>query len=513
MISEARHSRSLFNLFQKLDFRDKDNSGKKKLFGILFAYLFSNTILSYNFFIVFDERSFVILSYTSNLFLLSILILSDFDNLFLASRFSDLFKTLPVKNSGILTAKFFSAVLFLLFFILSASIPQSVFFYFSGYSISGTIIFLFSLISFSYFAIGVLVFLYIMALKYFKSKAGLFVSFIQILFFVFVFYSSSLSGKAGRDLHVKQNILDYEFTKYLPQTFFSNSVYDISYFIICILLSFSIYLLLYKVISADYNLLLEQVSLLSKRKNGSGKPRFDFFNKLIDKFVVPDNYEKASFDLVKHELSRSKFLRSKFLPIMFMPLLIALIGLITNAPEFLFYNKSSAGFLKTVIPVISPSITFTLMMCSRIMISNTKILDSGTTETEWIYESLPINKKRNIIKGANKYTYVYFIFPVIVLLMILLNFKADFMTVFLNLIFITAGIYLINSIALQFDKTYPLTLESSRFSSVTRFFNIFFSIFLGVILFLIQIFIFQNTIFVIISAVVFIIIAVLINRN
>ena len=169
--------------------------------------------------------------------------------------------------------------------------------------------------------------------------------------------------------------------------------------------------------------------------------------------------------------------------------------------------------MKTVIPVISPSITFTLMMCTRLLISNTKILDSNSMDTEWIYESLPIKEKRNIISGANKFTYVFFIFPVLVLLTILLSFKADFVPVVINIIFISSGIYLINSISLIFDKTYPFSLESSRFSSVSRFLNIFFSIFLGVILFLIQIFIFQNTIFVIISITLFITIAFLLNRN
>ena len=81
------------------------------------------------------------------------------------------------------------------------------------------------------------------------------------------------------------------------------------------------------------------------------------------------------------------------------------------------------------------------------------------------------------------------------------------------MIFISSGIYLINSIILLFDKTYPFTLESTKFNSASKFFEVFFSMFLGLALFLIQIFVFQNIIFVIIAVMIFISISLLLNRN
>ena len=73
--------KTLFSLFSKLDYRDKNNSGKKKMAGIMIAYLFSNSILSYNFHFIFDEKSYVILTFTSCLFMSAFIVLNDFENL------------------------------------------------------------------------------------------------------------------------------------------------------------------------------------------------------------------------------------------------------------------------------------------------------------------------------------------------------------------------------------------------------------------------------------------------
>lgn len=509
----------LFSLFQKLDYRDKENSGKKKLTGILAAYLFSNTILSYNFYLTYDQKSFIILALTSNLFLLSIIVLTDFENLFLASGSSDLLKTLPVKTSVIYSSKFFSAFIFLLFFVMTASVPQVIFFYLTENNLLKTIMFFVTGILFSYFAIGTLVLFYCAAVKYLKSKAVLLISLIQVLFFIFVFYSSTLSSRnisTSNILFAKQNILDISAVRYLPQTFFSNAVYDIYFFIICLLVSLAVYLLLYKIISINYFSLLETVKELKNRnKNTTKGGLFDFISKFTERFILYNHYERASFNLAKYELSNSRFLRVKYLPVMLMPLLIAVIGLITNASSLLFFNLSAnpAPLFKTVVPVISPSITFTLLMCSRLLISNTKILDSNTNDTKWIYDSLPIKEKKSVIKGASKFVYALFVFPVIICLVFLLSIKADFTAVVLNMSFISSAMYLIGSVTLTFDKIYPFTLESSKFNSASKFLEIFLSILIGIILFLIQNFVFQNIIFVVISIITFIIISILLNRN
>jgi hypothetical protein len=514
-----RNTKILFSLFQKLDYRDKENSAKKKLTGILIAYIFANTVLSYNYFVSFDERSYIILALTSNLFLLALIVLTDFENLFLASRYIDVLRTLPVESSSVFKAKFFSAVIFLLFFILSSAIPQVVFFYFIDHSLLKTLAFLATDVMFCYFSVGILILIFIFALKFFKDKATLILNFLQILFFVFIFYSSTLSSKVRsvpKELFVRENILNIGIVKYIPQTFFSLGVYDILYFTVSTALAAGIFFFLFRIIGNNYYSLADTVrSLNTKRK--LYKPKFNpaLVNTFLNRYVLSNNYERASFDLVKNQFRNSKFLRVKYIPIIFMPLLFVVIGIISGSPNLLFFNINSGAdsFFRTAIVLISPSITFTLIMCSRLLISNTKILDESSVNTGWIYDSLPIKERRQIIKGSDKFVYAAFIFPLLISISILLSFKADITVVLSNILYISSGMYFINSVSLLFDKTYPFTLESTKFSSASKFIEIFIAMIMGMILFLIQIFVFQNIIFVIISILFFIIVSILLNRN
>lgn len=510
---------TLFSLFQKLDYRDKENSAKKKLTGILIAYLFANTILSYNYYTVFDERSYVILSLTSNLFLLALIVLTDFENLFLAARSIDVLRTLPLESSSVFKAKFLSAVIFILFFILSSAVPQVVFFYLTEYKLSRTLAFLLTDVMFGYFSLGILVLIYVFALKFFREKAALILNFMQILFFIFIFYSSTLSSRLRSrqiETSVKENLLNTGIIKYLPQTFFANGVYDFVYFIISLLSAVCIFFLLYRIIGGNYYVLADNVRALNTKRKIS-KPKFSlgFINNFINRYVLSNHYERASYALVKDHFTNSKFLRVKYIPIIFMPVLFVVIGMISGSPNLLFFNLKTGAdsFLKTPIIIISPAITFTIIMCSRLLISNTKILDESSVNTEWIYDSLPVKEKRYVIKGSDKFIYSAFIFPVIITIMIMLSFKADFMEVLCNMLYISSGIYFVNSVSMLFDKTYPFTLESTKFSSASKFIEVFIAMILGIILFLIQIFVFQNIIFVIITVLLFTTVSILLNRN
>ncbi|MEP7146906.1 MAG: hypothetical protein ABI792_07840 [bacterium] len=508
----------LFSLFQKLDYRDKENSGKRKLTGIIIAYCFSNTVTAYNFFLSFDERSFIIMAFTSNLFLFSLIVLSDFSNLFLAGRSSEVLRTLPVRSTKIFAAKFLSATLFLLIFIFAASVPQVIFFHLIANSILKTIAFVAASLLFCYFAVGILILIYIFALNFFKSKASLILNTLQIFFFIFVFYSSTLSSRAATKpggFLIKSSLLNLGFVKFLPQTLFSLAVYEVKYFILCLMITMTAYFIIYYLMSGNYYTLLGTLNSLNRKYTSRSKLNLDFIKTFVNRYILRNNFEIASFNLVKNELQNSRFLRVKYIPVLFMPVLFVIIGMISDLPNLLFFNKAGeeASFFKTGILMISPSITFTILMCSRLLITNTKILDDTSSDTTWLYEYLPVIDKSQIIRGANKFVYIFFIAPPMILILILLGFKADFLTVLLNIIFIFTGIYFINSIGSLFDKTYPFTLESTKFNSASKFIEIFLAMILGAVLFLIQIFVFQNIIFVIAAVTIFVVVTILLNRK
>ena len=219
----------LFELFRKIDYRDKENSGKKKLTGIILAYLVSNTVLSFNFFSFFGEKSYVILTLTSNLFLIGIIVLNEFDNLFLAVKSHDSFIMLPLKSSEVFIAKFFSALIYLSVFIFACLLPQTVFFYFYEHDAFKTFMYAVTVFTFSYSIVMFLILVYLFILNTFSGKAHILLNILQLLFFIFVFYSSTFSSriKSGNiPSEVKYDISAFGIVNYLPQAFYSESVYN-----------------------------------------------------------------------------------------------------------------------------------------------------------------------------------------------------------------------------------------------------------------------------------------------
>ncbi len=509
----------LFSLFSKLDYRDKNNSGKKKMTGIMIAYLFSNFILSYNFHYIFDEKSYVILTFTSCLFMSAFIVLNDFENLFLANRSFEVLNTLPVRSKNLFISKFLSAVLYILFFTVCSAAPQTIFFYLFEHNAISAIQYAFTNMMFCFSVLSILILFYIVILKHFPGKANLMLNFIQIIFFIFIFYSTSLSS--GRTIApgmkpVKINIADKGFAGYLPQTFFSKAVYSEVYFIACLMIFIFLILLLYFTVSGSYASLAESTLALNRKKTFkiSGF-KFTFFKNAAEKYLLSGNYETASYNLAKNQIRNSRFLKLKYFPLAFMPLVLVIVGILSGLPQLLFFNKTAEtnSFFNTAYILLSPSITLTLLMSSRLLISNTKIMDENTSGTEWIYESLPMKEKGSAIKGANKFIYINYMLPVVLLIYIMLCFITDIVTVSLNIFFISASVYFINSVSLLFDKVYPFTLESTKFNSASKFIEIFIALIIGVALFLIQIFVFQNIIFVSVSTVSLLMLSYLINKN
>jgi hypothetical protein len=128
-------------------------------------------------------------------------------------------------------------------------------------------------------------------------------------------------------------------------------------------------------------------------------------------------------------------------------------------------------------------------------------------------ESLPNKDSHFVIKGASKFIYLVFLIPVLIFLLLVLTVTGGFISALMNILFAGFGIYFINTVASLFDKVMPFTLESGKFNSASKLGEIFIAMALGIILFLIQIFAFQNSIFAMISIFLFILLSYLINRN
>lgn len=516
-VQRSNYISLLFDLFRKIDYRDKENSGKKKLTGIIIGYIVSNTVLSFNFYSFFNEKSYIILTLTSNIFLIGIIVLNEFDTLFLAVKSYDFLITLPLRSRDIFISKFLSALIYLSSFIFACMLPQSIFFYFYEHDVFKTFLYAYVTFMFSFSIIVLLILIYLFILNVFKNKAHILLNLLQLLFFIFIFYSTTLSSRVkSRELPsvVKFDILSFEFVKYLPQNFYLEAVYNISYAIVCLVIMVLMISVLFIYMSGNYQKLLETVLSSGKVRKTRKKINFSFLGNFVKKYLLKDNYETASYELVKDQLKNSRFLRLKFIPFALMPLMMVIVGLISGIKELLFFNPSSSNpFLKTDLLMMSPSITMMIIMSSKLLVSSTKILDDNSSGTLWIYQNLPIPEKRLITKGANKFVFINLIIPVLLFILVSLSIAENFRIVLMNILFVSASVYFMLTVGSLFDKTYPFTLESTKFNSASKLLEILFSMLLGVVIFLIQIFVFQNIIFVILFVAIFFTVSILLNRK
>jgi len=509
----SKRFQNLLSVFLKLDYRDKENSGKKKVFGILLAYLISNTFLSMNYYRTFDELSFVILSFSTNAFLLSFIVLNDYSNLFFSKSHIDTISSLPISNSELFLSKFISAAIYIFSFSVAVLIPQVIFYNLYSSELSLTIFYLLTNFLFSFFLIGVILLIYTAAVYYLTEKANVILYFLQFTFLIFVMYSSSLASQAVT--HGKSSIMSYEIVYYLPQNLFASGLYNTFNLSMCIIFSMSVYLIFFILIRKNYSEIAQKVYSIRKKTNE--KKSFSlikFINNFVYNNLLRNNLEKASYNLTRYQLKNSRNLRLKYIPLAFIPVIICLIGIFADATAFLVFEQRdiSIQYLTSGIVILSPSITFTIIMCSRLLITNTKISEENTSDIEWIYNSSPIKNKISFLSGALKFININFIIPVILFITFILFLKVQPVSVILNMFYITSFLFLLNSTLILFDKKLPFTLESSKFNSATKFLEILYTIILGVIIFIVQIFIFQNVIFVLIAIAVLLGLTVFLNK-
>lgn len=506
-----RQFKKLLRLFLSLDFRDKEKGSRKKIIGIVLAYIFSNSFISMNNFNGFDEFSFAVLSFSVNIFFISFVVLNDFDSLFLLKNNFNNLSILPLKQKYFFGAKFVSASLMIFTFFACSSLSQLVFFYFYSHSILNVVLFFICSLLFNFTFMGLLLLLYAISLEKFTSKSNSIVYILQVVFFMFVMYSSTAASKAFK--LGKSSILDIEFFRYLPQVFFAKGIYNPLLLPVLILIAGIVYFGVYKFMSVNFFSLHTKVITTEKKKKIKRKFNFDFWQDFVHKHILRNNIQSASYDLLGSSLRNSKFLRTKYFPIMLFPVIFSLLGVIVG-PDFLLLNGSKiSSSIGSSFLLLSPTITFMTIISVRMMYSNSRISDEGSPGSEMIFNVLPIDNTHHLNLGIVKFIYANFYFPLLLLMTALLLVRIDIVTILVNLAYLTSAIYLLNTIFLTFDKRLPFSLESSKFNSASKFGEVLFNMILGLIIFIIQIFVFQNVIFVIGAVIIFLGISFLINRN
>jgi len=145
------------------------------------------------------------------------------------------------------------------------------------------------------------------------------------------------------------------------------------------------------------------------------------------------------------------------------------------------------------------------------MITNTKIADENSENSEWIYDILPIGNKKLFLKGAQKFIYINLLIPMLLCSIAILSFKISFLPLVLNMLYMASSMFFINALFLLFDKRYPFSQKSSKYNSANRLLEVLITSLIGVVLFVAQIFIFQNIVFIIVAIILIFGAAILIS--
>ena len=208
---------------------------------------------------------------------------------------------------------------------------------------------------------------------------------------------------------------------------------------------------------------LEQVSYNEK----DSKSKKSFVSKLGNK-ICKNNEEKSFFEFIYINLSRDREFKTRVYPTLASGIIMPLVLLIVT------YDRSMSimEYLKS----LSTTNNFLNIYLAVILLQNCILLLKYSKEYEasFIYDVLPISKKKNIYSAEFKVIIIKLFVPVFIIIGIpyLILFKAKFIVhlliAFVSTIFISMGTFRVNDKSLPFSEDYAVTANTSNFLNIIK---------------------------------------------
>ena len=208
---------------------------------------------------------------------------------------------------------------------------------------------------------------------------------------------------------------------------------------------------------------LEQVSYNEK----DSKSKKSFASKLANK-ICKNNEEKSFFEFIYTNLSRDREFKTRVYPTLASGIIMPLVLL------FVTYDRSISimEYLKS----LSTTNNFLNIYLAVILLQNCILLLKYSKEYEasFIYDVLPISKKKNIYSAEFKVIIIKLFVPIFIIIGIpyLILFKAKFIVhlliAFVSTIFISMGTFRVNDKSLPFSEDYAVTANTSNFLNIIK---------------------------------------------
>ena len=401
--------------------------------------------------------------------------ITDFSSVILDTYDRHIIGITDVKDITLNMAKIVHIIIYISIISLSIS-AFSILMILMAYNIGFCLLFILCMILMDFLLIMMTSVIYYLLIKIFKGEKlkdvlNLFQIFMILVFSImYYFITSSLS-----DIQINYTFSINAYDLFIPFMWFASLFCVIFYgkiqtlYIIMAILGIIVpilSILIYIKLTPAFERNLDKLEQVSYNEKDS-KSKKSFASKLANK-ICKNNEEKSFFEFIYTNLSRDREFKTRVYPTLASGIIMPLVLL------FVTYDRSISimEYLKS----LSTTNNFLNIYLAVILLQNCILLLKYSKEYEasFIYDVLPISKKKNIYSAEFKVIIIKLFVPVFIIIGIpyLILFKAKFIVhlliAFVSTIFISMGTFRVNDKSLPFSEDYAVTANTSNFLNIIK---------------------------------------------
>lgn len=401
--------------------------------------------------------------------------ITDFSSVILDTYDRHIIGITDVKDITLNMAKIVHIIIYISIISLSIS-AFSILMILMAYNIGFCLLFILCMILMDFLLIMMTSVIYYLLIKIFKGEKlkdvlNLFQIFMIFVFSImYYFITSSLS-----DIQINYTFSINAYDLFIPFMWFASLFCVIFYgkiqtlYIIMAILGIIVpilSILIYIKLTPAFERNLDKLEQVSYNEKDS-KSKKSFASKLANK-ICKNNEEKSFFEFIYTNLSRDREFKTRVYPTLASGIIMPLVLL------FVTYDRSISimEYLKS----LSTTNNFLNIYLAVILLQNCILLLKYSKEYEasFIYDVLPISKKKNIYSAEFKVIIIKLFVPIFIIIGIpyLILFKAKFIVhlliAFVSTIFISMGTFRVNDKSLPFSEDYAVIANTSNFLNIIK---------------------------------------------
>ena len=473
---EYEKMRLIVSMKLTLDKRKNNSSeNKNSLMQSVILYLVIGLVASRTIVMPIDIMTKMTVLFALIFVMLLTCFITDFSSVILDTYDRHIIGITDVKDITLNMAKIVHIIIYISIISLSIS-AFSIIMILMAYNIGFCLLFILCMILMDFLLIMMTSVIYYLLIKIFKGEKlkdvlNLFQIFMILVFSImYYFITSSLS-----DIQINYTFSINAYDLFIPFMWFASLFCVIFYgkiqtlYIIMAILGIIVpilSILIYIKLTPAFERNLDKLEQVSYNEKDS-KSKKSFVSKLANK-ICKNNEEKSFFEFIYTNLSRDREFKTRVYPTLASGIIMPLVLL------FVTYDRSISimEYLKS----LSTTNNFLNIYLAVILLQNCILLLKYSKEYEasFIYDVLPISKKKNIYSAEFKVIIIKLFVPVFIIIGIpyLILFKSKFIVhlliAFVSTIFISMGTFRVNDKSLPFSEDYAVTANTSNFLNIIK---------------------------------------------